>query len=426
MIPCTARTHDEASSLLPHHDATVRDQRGVHRRIPTGLPALGSVRRNVVASRVLAVVLGSVGLVAWVGVSSSSSGWSKLMHQSGASVTASASQQQAVADGWPTAAAADALLYRWEEFLYGHVADGLLTADVSRVMKSESKKELHSQKKLDKKDVKMKGKTAAAAAKNIAANDGDAAAGGGLVYLNTSKAFRLLRHDEEGLSDDFFYYQDGWEVQINQAYCAVATSAAVLNSYRNAIILPQDPDYDPFPFATQRALVRDECVQLAVVDVDVVQRCGLGIKMVPGMLNCFLEPQGYRAVAHPMDPSVMTVDKMRALVRAALLDSRARVVLNYDRGGLGQGPFGHGHWSPVGAYSPETDSFLVMDVAKYKYPPVFVPAGTLFGGAATLDNCASMMPVGPIDWTSGDFDLVIRQLGCEPGYRGFIVIKPID
>lgn len=207
-----------------------------------------------------------------------------------------------------------------------------------------------------------------------------------------------------------------------------ATSAAVLNSYRDdGITLPQDAAYVPFPFATQRSLVQDMCVQLAVIDVDLVSKVGLGIKMVPGLLNCVLHPQGYEAVAYPMDPSIMTIDMMRDLLKKALLNDQSRVVVNYDRGGVGQGPYGHGHWSPIGAYNPNIDSFLVMDVAKYKYPPVFVPSIQLFNAVSTMDNCAAMMPTGgPIDWNSGQFDLIVRQLGCQPGYRGFVIIQPIE
>ena len=30
---------------------------------------------------------------------------------------------------------------------------------------------------------------------------------------------------------------------------------------------------------------------------------------------------------------------------------------------------GSGHISPIGSYYPPTDTFLIMDVSKYKYPP---------------------------------------------------------
>ena len=78
---------------------------------------------------------------------------------------------------------------------------------------------------------------------------------------------------------------------------------------------------------------------------------------------------------------------MRYELKSALIDPYARVMINYDRKGLGQ--VGGGHFSPLGAYHEKTDSFLIMDVAKYKYPPVWVGAATLYGAMATPDKCGS-------------------------------------
>jgi hypothetical protein len=44
--------------------------------------------------------------------------------------------------------------------------------------------------------------------------------------------------------------------------------------------------------------------------------------------------------------------------------------LNYNRGTLGQ--TGTGHFSPLAAYDAQTDSALILDVARFKYPPHWV------------------------------------------------------
>jgi hypothetical protein len=48
-----------------------------------------------------------------------------------------------------------------------------------------------------------------------------------LLYLNHSYAFELLKSsDKKSTSNDFYdEYQQGWEAQINQAYCGVAASS---------------------------------------------------------------------------------------------------------------------------------------------------------------------------------------------------------
>jgi len=45
-----------------------------------------------------------------------------------------------------------------------------------------------------------------------------------------------------------------------------------------------------------------------------------------------------------------------------------------------------GHISPLGAYDGDTDKFLILDVARYKYPPVWVKAAVLFGAMNTADS----------------------------------------
>lgn len=309
----------------------------------------------------------------------------------------------------------DGHFHEWESFLNSHLEDA--TAGVGLVFKSQLKKEAHAAHKQAKKQGKMKRKEV----QHAAHPDLD-----GLLYLNNTRAVRLVKHDSYNAASDFFLYQQGWEAQINQAYCALATSAAVLNSMRGKIELPQDPLYVPFPWATQMTLVTNDCVQAAVYDIDSVQRAGLGLGMVPNLLNCFLMPHGLAATAYPFDPDFSSPADVKDVVVNALLDEESRVILNYDRGGIGQGPMGHGHWSPIGAYSAEIDAFLIMDVAKYKYPSVWVPTDALFGGIGTLDLCSAMKAhPTPVDWSSKDFATIGQELGCTPGYRGFVVVAPL-
>ena len=50
------------------------------------------------------------------------------------------------------------------------------------------------------------------------------------------------------------------------------------------------------------------------------------------------------------------------------------------------GQTGDGHFSPIAAYHPETDSALVLDVARFKYPPYWCPVSTLWKAMAPIDN----------------------------------------
>jgi len=59
-------------------------------------------------------------------------------------------------------------------------------------------------------------------------------------------------------------------------------------------------------------------------------------------------------------------------------------LVNYLRKAIGQET--GGHISPVAAYNQETDHFLILDVSRYKYPPVWVKAEELWQAMATVDS----------------------------------------
>jgi hypothetical protein len=290
-----------------------------------------------------------------------------------------------------------------------------------------------------------------------------------LIYLNHSLAFEMIHATDDvdipeaysinkkqqsriavplaSTANDFFAYQQGWEAQLNQAYCGVASSTAVLNSLRGKITLPQDQVYEPFPWATQRDVLFNECVcdqvfsgvpadatttngntnTNSIINTVEVHRTiyGLGVNMVGRLLTCHLQSQGYSVKVIHVDPQYMTVSDVRSILVNALSDPSARVLMNYDRGAMGQGDLGHGHFSPIGAYHQGTDSFLVLDVAKYKYPAVWASATHLFHGIATYDLCVDFTyPSVTPDFSQGNYLQVMQTLGCVPGYRGLVVVYP--
>jgi glutathione gamma-glutamylcysteinyltransferase len=75
-----------------------------------------------------------------------------------------------------------------------------------------------------------------------------------------------------------------------------------------------------------------------------------------------------------------------ASFRSALaLAARGEVVLvvSYDRSAMGQ--TGSGHFSPVGGYHRARDLALVLDVARFKYPPHWVSAERLWQAMQPID-----------------------------------------
>ena len=70
--------------------------------------------------------------------------------------------------------------------------------------------------------------------------------------------------------------------------------------------------------------------------------------------------------------------------RRVLMESSDFLIVNYNRQTLHQQ--GTGHISPVAAYNAESNRFLILDVAAYKYPSTWVSATELWDAMNTVDS----------------------------------------
>jgi hypothetical protein len=84
----------------------------------------------------------------------------------------------------------------------------------------------------------------------------------------------------------------------------------------------------------------------------------------------------------------LSLGQFRDLVRATTGHSDRFVLLNFRRVEIGE--TGGGHWSPLAAYDSASDSALLLDVARYKYPAVWVPLAQLYAGALAVDSVSGL------------------------------------
>jgi glutathione gamma-glutamylcysteinyltransferase len=80
------------------------------------------------------------------------------------------------------------------------------------------------------------------------------------------------------------------------------------------------------------------------------------------------------------------VDQFRELVKMVSSEGGYRMAISYDRKGLGQ--TGAGHFSPIGGYHEDDDMVLIMDVARFKYPPHWAPIKMVFDAMNTIDDAS--------------------------------------
>ncbi len=168
-----------------------------------------------------------------------------------------------------------------------------------------------------------------------------------------------------------------YESQNDQTYCGVASAAIILNSLD--IESPPAPAIYPFRKFDQSNFFTEAV--LAIKPPKLVHLSGLTLEELASMIRTY----GVTVDAHHAAPP-MDLDGFRAIASAALADPKARVLMNYHRKYVGQE--GAGHHSPLAAYDATSDRFLVLDVARYKLPPVWIPAADLWTSMSTEDSDA--------------------------------------
>jgi hypothetical protein len=193
-----------------------------------------------------------------------------------------------------------------------------------------------------------------------------------LIDLRSPEGTAFL--NEAGAREAFLPISVTFETQKTQSYCGVASMVMALNAIHAPA--PTSPEYRPYASFTQDNLLNDATD--AILPRDVLAHHGMT-----------LDQLGQLFALHPVIVDVHhaetgALDAFRQSARAYLAAKDHYVVVNYLRRALGQER--GGHISPLAAYDEKTDRFLILDVARYKYPPVWVTASDLFDAMNTTDG----------------------------------------
>jgi Phytochelatin synthase len=192
-----------------------------------------------------------------------------------------------------------------------------------------------------------------------------------LTDLNSEQGEKFFF--ESGGLQSYFAVADNFVTQKTQAYCGVASIVMVLNALHTPA--PTTPEYQPYHTFTQDNLL-DEHTD-AILPREVLARQGMTLDQLGALLS--LHPATIE-VHHAEDGGL---DAFRLSARDYLAAKDHFVIVNYLRKSIGQER--GGHISPLAAYDAKSDRFLILDVARYKYPPVWVTASDLFTAMNTTD-----------------------------------------
>ena len=172
----------------------------------------------------------------------------------------------------------------------------------------------------------------------------------------------------EGTMEGYFKLAQQLHTQAEPAYCGLGSLVCALNALS---IDPARTWKGPWRWFSEELLTCCKSLQE-------IGRSGLTLEEVACLASCS------GATTSVYQPSLVGMDGFREHVRAASIDPDGPIVIaNYSRHAVGQS--GDGHFSPIGGYHVATDRVLVLDTARFKYPPHWMSLALLFEAMREVD-----------------------------------------
>jgi len=205
----------------------------------------------------------------------------------------------------------------------------------------------------------------------------------GLIPFSSPEGRQVFREALlEGGMEGYFCIAEQLHTQAEPAFCGLGTLVVVLNA------LAIDPGRlwkGPWRWFGEDML--DCCRPL-----DTVKREGITMSQFACLARC----NGARVQSYPAEAS--SLSELRYHVRASSSSpGGVHVVAAYSRKVLGQS--GDGHYSPIGGYHRGRDLALILDVARFKYPPHWAPLSAVWD---------SMQPEDPVTHRPRGYFVVSR------------------
>jgi hypothetical protein len=193
-----------------------------------------------------------------------------------------------------------------------------------------------------------------------------AASTAGIALFNRSHA-----------TDYFWRLENQFVTQKNQTYCSIASSVMVLNALN--IPAPQDLTYAPHAYFTQDNFFTPAVEK--VLPSALVKKQGSSLAQLSQALATFA------VTVKTFHSNETSLTEFRQLAKKVIQEKSGYIIVNFSRTSLGE--TGGGHLSPLAAYDENTDRFLMLDVARYRYPPAWIKTQDLWNAMNTMDKPAA-------------------------------------
>jgi glutathione gamma-glutamylcysteinyltransferase len=172
---------------------------------------------------------------------------------------------------------------------------------------------------------------------------------------------------QQGTMTGFFKLVEQYSTQDEPAFCGLASIAMVLNALS---IDPKRPWKGSWRWFHEELL--DCCLPLSKVAQEGV---------VLTQAACLAKCNGANVMLHRS--GTFSLDDFRQAVIDTCTSGEEHLVVSYTRKAFSQ--TGDGHFSPIGGYHGARDLVLILDTARFKYPPHWVPLPMLYEAMGAID-----------------------------------------
>eukprot|EP00434_Breviolum_minutum_P024982 symbB.v1.2.022069.t1/scaffold1943.1/size95470/3 len=180
-----------------------------------------------------------------------------------------------------------------------------------------------------------------------------------IFFLNTSKGESLLRSASH--TTPFWQLMPHFQTEL-PGQCGPTTAIMVLNALKaQGLPAAVSSMYSSHFGNYSEEYHYWDSENLYSADHDTTPWKG-SLEQVAAFFTC------HGAETKPVEANASSLTEFRSMIKKAFSEEQLRfVTINFNRQTLHQR--GVGHHSPIGAYDAMTDRVLVLDVARYKYPP---------------------------------------------------------
>ncbi|TPX33844.1 hypothetical protein SmJEL517_g03309 [Synchytrium microbalum] len=189
------------------------------------------------------------------------------------------------------------------------------------------------------------------------------------IPFNSERGKQLFRRSlDSGCLESYFSLSMHFLTQAEPAFCGLASLCMILNA------LEVDP------LRQWKGVWRwyDESLLDCCRPLDDIKQHGITLPE----FTCLAKCNGLNVTTRRPDET--TKQQFIDDVKRTCENDAEYMVVSYDRGSLGQ--TGTGHFSPIGGFDEAELMVLVLDVARFKYPPYWVKVDTLWEALHPVDT----------------------------------------